>query len=133
MVRLPLSAALAGCLLAGCAGGTEAFDQRMAGYVGRSETELVGRLGVPTRTYDAPDGSRLLQYDAAPAPAASSGLSLGLGVGSFGWGRGGGVGTGVGLGFGVPVAPAAEGCSATFEVRDGRVAAFRRRGEACPA
>ena len=43
-------------LLAGCAptATVEAFDQRMTTYIGRSETELVGGLGVPSQEQGAP-------------------------------------------------------------------------------
>lgn len=48
-------------LLAGCA--TEPpLEVRLQPLVGKTETELVQALGVPTATYEA-DGNRFLQYE----------------------------------------------------------------------
>lgn len=121
-------------LIAGCAptATVEAFDQRMTTYIGRSEVELVGGLGVPSRAYDTPDGRRLLQYDFAnPAPRPALVPSLGFGIGGFGGGVG--IGTGLGVALGGYGGSAAPGCSAIFEVRDGHVLTFTRRGEGCTA
>lgn len=120
--------------IAGCTATStvEAFDQRMTAYLGRSEAELVGGLGVPSRVYDTPDGRRLLQYDfAGSAPRPSVVPSVGLGFGGFGGGVG--IGTGLGLGFGGYGQPGVIDCSAVFELRDGRVLTFTRRGEGCTA
>ena len=125
--------------IAGCTATStvEAFDQRMVAYLGRSETDLVGGLGVPSRTYDAPDGRRLLQYDfAGSAPRPSVVPSVGLGFGNFGFGgfgRGVGIGTGLGVTLGGYGQPATVDCAAIFEVRDGRVLTYTRRGEGCAA
>ena len=123
--------------IAGCTATStvEAFDQWMAAYLGRSEADLVGGLGVPSRTYDAPDGRRLLQYDFAGSALRPSVVpSVGLGFGGFGgFGGGVGIGTGLGLGFGGYGRPAVMDCSAIFEVRNGRVLTFSRRGEGCTA
>ena len=128
---LPRFAALA--LLGACASGTpEAFDQRMATYVSRSEAELVAGLGVPSRSYEA-EGRRLLQWDflrQSSAPAIYP--SIGLGFGSFGWGRSG-VGVGTGLGAGLGGASPPRGCSVVFEVRGGTVQGFNRTGPGCVA
>lgn len=129
---------LALMLLGACADSRtpQAFDQRMAGFVGRPEADLVAGLGVPSRTYDA-DGRRLLQWDfLQPSTTPAVYPSIGLGFGSFGFGRGGGsaVGVGTGLGFGplggggVP-----QGCSVIFETRDGMVQSFNRNGPGCIA
>jgi hypothetical protein len=125
-----LAAALAA--LAACSTATpEAFDARMAGFVGRPEAELVAALGVPNRTYDG-DGRRLLQYEfLRPSTAPAIYPSIGLGFGNFGWGGGWGVGTGIGFGFGGPPAAAAVGCVLVFESRDGRVSGFNRNGPGC--
>ncbi|TCZ54274.1 hypothetical protein [Roseicella aquatilis] len=132
---IPTLIALA--LLGACADTRtpQAFDQRMAGFVGRPEAELVAGLGVPSRTYEA-DGRRLLQWDfLQPNPGPALYPSIGLGFGSFGFGRGGGSGVGVGTGLGFPVGGAAppRGCSVIFETRDGTVQSFNRNGPGCVA
>jgi hypothetical protein len=121
-------------LIAGCAptATVEAFDQRIGTYVGHPEAEVIRGLGVPNRTYDDPSGRRLLQYDfLSPATGPSVVPTLGLGFGSFGGGVG--IGTGLGLGFGSFGQPALLDCSVIFEIRDGRVQSFSRRGEGCTA
>ncbi|MBK1660294.1 hypothetical protein [Paracraurococcus ruber] len=122
--------------LAACASQTpQAFDQRMTGFVGKPEAELVAGLGVPTRSYEA-DGRRLLQWDfVQPSSAPAVYPSIGLGFGSFGFGRGGGsgVGVGTGLGFGLGGGAAPQGCSVVFETRGGTVQSFNRNGPGCVA
>jgi hypothetical protein len=134
MPRAPLILAL--MLLGACADSRtpQAFDQRMAGFVGRPEAELVAGLGVPGRSYEA-DGRRLLQWDFL-APSTSPALypSIGLGFGSFGFGRGGGSGVGVGTGLGLgPLGGPPQGCSVVFETREGTVRGFTRSGPGCVA
>jgi hypothetical protein len=65
--------------LAACSTATpEAFDRRMAAYVGRPGGGGVAALGVPSRTYDG-DGRRLLQYEfARPSPTPAIFPSIGL-------------------------------------------------------
>lgn len=127
---------LAALALLGACGASqtpEAFDQRMAGYVGQSEAALVAGLGVPTRTYES-DGRRLLQWDfvqQSSAPAIYP--SIGLGFGSFSFGRGGGMGVGTGLGLGLGGAGAPRGCSVVFETQGGTVRGFNRNGPGCVA
>jgi hypothetical protein len=56
-----LSFLVLAALLAGCA--TEAkFKAQMDDLAGRSEADLVGRLGAPQHIYVTPDGSRILTY-----------------------------------------------------------------------
>lgn len=121
-------------LAAACAGGSEAeFDRRAGAFIGRSESELVAGLGVPSRAYETPDGRRFVQYDTLSAQPSGPVVvpSIGFGFGNFGWGSGWGVGTGLAFGGYAP-APAVT-CSLTFELRDGRVQGFDRRGEGCVA
>jgi hypothetical protein len=125
---------LLAALVAGCAATSteEAFDQRIATYVGRSEADLVNGLGVPGRAYDDPSGRRLLQYDfVSPAPGPAVVPMLGFGFGSFGSGVG--IGTGLGFGFGGYGQAAVLDCSVIFELREGRILSFSRRGENCTA
>jgi hypothetical protein len=122
-------------LLSACSNGTAELDRRNASYVGQPEVRLVEGLGVPLRVYET-EGRRFLEYDfSSTAASASPTFGLGFGAGSFSgghYGRGGGVSTGLGIGIplgGSSYEPAP--CIVTFEVRDGRVLDFRRRGENC--
>lgn len=115
-------------LLAACADRGAEFDARMAGYVGRPESELVMSLGVPDRVQEL-EGRRFLDYElrgAYSGPVLTP--SLGFGFGSFG---GGGAvwGTGIGIGIGGTAPPAA--CGVTFALRQGWVESFTRRGTGC--
>jgi len=133
--RVRAAAALLGAALAaGCAGGgDDAFDARMAGFIGRGEGELVAALGVPDLAYPLADGARVLRYDHAAAMPGltTAGVGFGLGFGSFGGGFGIGTGLGFGLG-GYDAPPALVGCSANFLLRGGRVTEYRRQGADCP-
>lgn len=109
--------ALSACALP----STAAFDANMAGFVGRSETELVGALGVPVRTHAA-DGLRFFEYERQrlvswPAPA-------GYGFGRFGR---------YGYNYGTGPLVETRACAVTFTLRGDRVAGFTRRGDDCLA
>ena len=123
-------------LLAACADSRtpQAFDQRMSGFVGRPEAELVAGLGVPSRTYEA-DGRRLLQWDfLQPSTTPAVYPSIGLGFSSFNFGRSSGSGVGLGTGLGVgPVGGAPLGCSVVFATQGGTVQSFTRNGPGCIA
>ena len=114
---------LCAALLATCA---PAFDRPafLAGFVGQPDTEVVRRLGVPSRTYEA-DGHRFLAY----AEHRSEILSTGTGFGGFD--QFGGFGY-FGPGFGFSSAEVIDRtCETTFEVVNGRVANWSLRGNAC--
>ena len=135
--RSPLLAALplvlAAAAATACSNATpEAFDGRVATYVGRPEADVVTGLGVPSRTYEG-DGRRLLQYEFA-RPSSSPVLvpSIGLGFGTGRW-RGGGFGVGTGLGVGLGGYGAPAGCVLVFESREGRITGFTRNGPGCVA
>ncbi|HEY4253356.1 MAG TPA: hypothetical protein VGM87_19260 [Roseomonas sp.] len=113
-------------LLAACADRGAAFDARMAGYVGRPESELVLGLGVPDRVQEL-EGQRILDYELRGASGGPL-LTPSLGFG-FGLGGGAGFGTGIGLGISGSAPPAA--CGVTFALRQGRVESFTRRGTGC--
>jgi hypothetical protein len=115
-------------LLAACA--SEPPAPPSGAWIGRSEAELVGALGVPTRVYEA-GGSRFLAYERAgtAAPAVVPSFGFGVGRASGGWGSATGFGTGLGLSFG-PFG-AAGPCTTSYELRDGRVVNALRQGPGC--
>ncbi len=113
---LLLAAALAGC--------APAFDRPafLATLVGQPETELVRRLGVPSRTYET-GGHKFLAY--------SERRSEVIGGGPFFGGFGFGSGLGLGYGAAFPSEVIEQTCETTFEVGNGRVLAWSLRGDAC--
>jgi hypothetical protein len=127
MRAILLSAALA---LSACA--TQAgFDERMQGFVGMPEGDLVQQIGVPDGDFTTPEGRRFLQYERLGTAAPVAAPTIGFGVGGFGWR--GGFGSGVGIGATYPVVALPPPCSVTFEIRAARVASFSRRGTGCVA
>ncbi|MBR0664777.1 hypothetical protein GXW71_10485 [Roseomonas hellenica] len=109
--------------LVACADRGTEFDARMANYVGRSEGELVAGLGVPHRAQEV-EGRRFLDYelDSTSGPSITPSLGFGLGFGS---------GFAIGIGSGVIFGHRAADCSVTFELQQGRVQSFARRGSGC--
>lgn len=86
--------------------------------IGRSEADLVRAVGVPTRTYEA-GGHKFLAYDRGsraiyPDPVAPY---------PWGWGWG--------YGYGVFPEVVDYHCETTFEIAEGRVLTWARRGNAC--
>ncbi len=108
---------LCAVLLAAC---TPAIDRPafLATFVGQPDTEVVRRLGVPSRTYEA-NGHQFLAY----AEHRTEVLSAGVGFGGFGF-------FGPSFGFS-PSEVIDRGCETTFEVVNGRVATWSLRGNAC--
>ena len=121
---------LAGVTLAACA-TTAGFDARMQGLVGRSVGDMVQAIGVPDADYTTPEGRRFLQYERLGTATPTPMPVMGFGLGAFGWR--GGYGSGWGIGTAYPAYAAPPPCRVTFEVRDGRVAAFTRSGTGCVA
>jgi len=114
LLLVPLVAALAGC--------APAFNRPafLATFVGQPEDEVVRRLGVPSRTFEA-NGRKFLAYSEHRTDVTSVGL--GLGFGGF---------DGFGTGFGYSPAQVTDrGCETTFEVANGRVVTWSLRGNAC--
>lgn len=111
---------LLACLLASCA---PPFDRAafLAGFVGVPEAELVRRLGVPSRTYDA-DGRKFLAY----AERRSTVYAGGPVFGGFGY-----FGPGYGYYGAFPSRVVERECETTFELAAGRVASWSLRGNAC--
>lgn len=124
-------------VLAACARATpEAFNARMASFVGRTEADLVAGLGVPARTHEA-EGRRFLQYEDRRLVTYPGDPLYGAGYGGFGYGGfgrrrfGSAFGGYYGAGFGPVVETRA--CDVTFELRGGHVASFAARGNDCVA
>ena len=132
-MMLPRHAAfLALLLLAGCA--TEAaFDQRMGALVGMTESDLVRTIGVPDSAHESSQ-RRFLQYDRLGRGGGTVVQpSLGIGIGGLSVSRGVGFGVGGGL-FGGPAFMSPPPlCSVTFELVNGIVASYTRRGDSCVA
>jgi len=133
----PLVAGMAVFTLASCAGPTpEAFNARMAGFVGRSEAYLVASLGVPARTHEV-EGRRFLQYEDRRIVTYPGDALYGPGFGGFGYGGfgrrrlGPAFGGYFGGGFGPVIETRAR--DVTFELRGGQGAGFVARGNDCAA
>lgn len=120
IVPLLLTAVLAGC--------APAFDRPafLATLVGQPEAEVVRRLGVPSRTYEA-DGRKFLAYSERRSELIGGGPFFG-GFGAFGSGFGG---PGFGYSAAFPTQVIERDCETTFEVGAGRVLAWSLRGNAC--
>ncbi len=107
--------------LAACAVGPT-LDERLAGYVGRTELEVVSALGVPTRSYET-GGQKFLQYEERRTVAFPAGFGGGPFIGPYGRGfYGGGY-------VGTQYAPVQ--CDVTFALQADRVVGYSFRGQGC--
>lgn len=107
-----------GLLLAGCTdAGRAQHVAQMNHYLGMSETELIRARGVPARTVQT-DGHRFLAYE-------TSQIDIWPPLPAFGFGRFGDYG---GM---FPPQVVQWRCETTFELADGRVVAWRERGNNC--
>ncbi|MBK1662808.1 hypothetical protein [Paracraurococcus ruber] len=114
-------AALLAALLALAACAQEPpLETRLQPYVGQTEAQLVGALGVPNATY-ATEGTRFLQFQEASSTVYP---------GDPFW-----PGPFYGRRFGGPIyAPplvVTRTCAITFAVQEGRVTGFTFRGNGC--
>jgi hypothetical protein len=103
-------------LTAACTNGLAARQAELTQWVGRPETELLGTMGAPTRSYDA-GGMKFLTYEdrrVEIVPGAPF-----YGPGPFGYGDG------------FPPTATTLVCNTTFTVASGVVRAFSLRGNAC--
>jgi hypothetical protein len=106
-------------LVAGCSNGLAERQAALALWIGKPETDLVGTMGAPARTYDA-GGMKFLTYEdrrleivpGAPYPYY-------FGPGPFGYGGG------------FPPTATTLACDTTFTIAGGIVRAFSLRGNAC--
>ncbi len=92
--------------------------------VGQSQTELVRRMGVPSRSFTA-DGRTFLAYDEERSSTVYTGGPFF--VGGFGGFRGGGFG--YSAGFPTEIVP--RSCETTFEIVNDHVVTWALRGNAC--
>lgn len=114
---------------AGCAAPIDRSPY-LNSLVGQPETEILRRMGVPTRTYDT-GGHRFLAYREQRTSIYNSGPVFGFGGfgGGYGYGYGGGFG---GLGGGFSDSEVVNRiCETTFEVARGTVINWSLRGNAC--
>jgi hypothetical protein len=107
--------ALAGSV-AGCGNGLAARQAELAQWVGKPETDLVGIMGVPTRTYET-GGMKFLTYEDRRVEIVPG--TPYFGPGPF-W-----------YGGGFPPTAMTLACETTFTVASGVVRAFSLRGNAC--
>ena len=105
---------LAALMLAGCVNELAQRQAFLATLIGKSETDLVRTMGVPTGSFET-GGHRFLAYlevwtDYYPATP-----------GPWGWYWGGGF----------PAEVIQRACNTTFELNDGRVIGYTLRGNGC--
>ena len=126
-------------LLAGCAvDGIRERQAQLAPLIGQSETTLIQRLGVPSRTYET-GGSKFLAYtqNSIEYDPGSGPFFDGFGGYGFGGFGGGFYGPGVYGPFGYggyggfPPEIYQDHCETTFQVTGGMVRSFSVRGNAC--
>ncbi len=129
MCRFLALALLTAILTPGCTDLLAARQAKLQQLVGRSETELVEAMGVPTRTIET-GGTKFLAYEERQVEIVP-GSPLYYGPGPFpGFYNGGFYGGGF-YGGGFPPTALNLGCDTTFAVAGGVVRSFTLRGNAC--
>ncbi len=112
--------------LAGCAYPNPQHVAAMNALVGKSETDLVHALGVPSRTYDT-GGHKFLAYSRSKLESTPG--SPGFGPwGGWGYGYWGG---GYGGWGGFPPEIIQRDCETTFDLLGGTVQSWSFRGNDC--
>lgn len=104
-------------LLAGCVDGVANRQAQLSMWVGKPETELVGIMGAPSRTYEA-GGMKFLTYEERHVEIVP-GTPYYFGPGQF-WNGGG-----------FPPTATTLVCDTTFTIGAGVVRAYSLRGNAC--
>jgi hypothetical protein len=107
-------------LVAACSNGAAQRQAELSKWVGRPETELLGLMGAPTRSYDT-GGMKFLTYEDRRVEIVPGSPYFGPGVFGYGYGYGGGF----------PPTATTLTCDTTFTVASGVVRAFSLRGNAC--
>ena len=105
-------------LVVGCTDRLAVRQAELAQWVGRPETDLVGLLGAPSRTYEA-GGMKFLTFEDRRVETIP-GSPLYYQPGPFGYGGGG-----------IPPSTMFLTCDTTFTIAGGVVRAFSLRGNAC--
>jgi hypothetical protein len=108
------------CLAAGCANQLAERQAQLNRLIGRSETDLVQTMGIPTRTYET-GGMKFLAYEDRRVEIVPGSPFFPVG-GPFYPGFYGG---------GIPPEAINLTCDTTFTVSDGVVRSFALRGNAC--
>jgi hypothetical protein len=103
-------------LAAGCANQLAQRQAELAQWVGKPETNLVGIMGAPTRSYEA-GGMKFLTYEDQRVEIVPG--SPYYGAGPFRYGGG------------IPPNAITLVCETTFTIAGGVVRAFSLRGNAC--
>ncbi len=111
-------------LLAGCVDYEKQEEAYLSTMVGLSEAELIQRMGVPQRTYEA-NGHKFLAYE-HQSESYMSEDDFGGGFGMMGMGP---------YGFGEPDFGSGEvdisTCQTVFDLVKGYVQSFSRHGDGC--
>jgi hypothetical protein len=103
--------------LVGCTNGLAQRQAELSRWIGKPETELVGLMGAPSRTYSA-GGMKFLTYEERHVEIVP-GSPYYFGPGPFGYGSG------------FPPTATTLTCDTTFTIAEGVVRAFSIRGNAC--
>lgn len=106
-------------LLAGCANGLAQREAFLSQFVGKPDSYLVQRVGVPTRSFTA-DGVQYLAYTESRLDIIPGFPGPGWGPGFWGW-----------YGGGFPPQVVNRICETTFAVKKGIVLSYSLRGNAC--
>jgi hypothetical protein len=120
-----------GCVLAlgACAYPNPQHVAELNALVGKSETDLVRTLGVPSRTYDT-GGHRFLAYSKSKLETIPGTPGFGPWWGGGYWG-GGYWGGGWGGWGGFPPEIVQRDCETTFDLLNGTVQSWKLRGNDC--
>jgi hypothetical protein len=119
-MRRIAAALLTALLLAGCVDGLAERQAFLSGLIGRTETEVVRIMGVPTRSFEV-GGQRFLAYDERRLEVLPSAPVMA----PWGW-RGPWP-----YGSPFPSEVVTLSCETVLEISAGRVSAFQLHGNAC--
>jgi hypothetical protein len=132
MKKVAKTVAVASVLaLVGCAYPNPQHVAAMNALVGKSESDVVRTLGVPSRTIDT-GGHRYLAYSRSRIETIPGDPGFGPGWGGWGgWGGGWGYGYWGGGWGGFPPEIVQRDCETTFDLENGVVQSWSFRGNNC--